>query len=164
MIRTFIRNISYKPQPQLFIHELPSLNRAKLSFHENPNKLEVGIINNVQGKSLENLKISPKDFEENKEFLSKLQEIIKNNIQNDFAFIVEAGAYPSSHLPIYDFRLPPSHGRIPEVENVFGYVKVSDDGVIEPGSYQSNNMYRLLSGTDGPINLSDYLLEQIQNS
>lgn len=105
--------------------------------------------------------VTPGNFHVNEEFVSLLHKFIGDSIQNDFAFIVEAGANANLFMPIYDFREIPRYGRIPEVDNIYGYVMVNESGKIVPGSYESNNLYRICNGA-GLVKLSDYLYEELQ--
>lgn len=137
---------------QIFIHpEANSLFKVSLSPEENA--LHMG-----HSKGQE---ITPSNFKDNDVFLELLHSEIAKDVQNDFAFIMEAGTFANSFMPIYDFREIPSYGRIPEVDNIFGYVHVNENGKIIPGSYEPNNMYRLCNGTGLP-RLSDHLYSVIK--
>lgn len=140
----FRRNIS-KITQQIHLHG------NKISFNKNPNGLIIGSFNG---------EVTKENFMPNPKFLPKLHEIISEKVYDDFAFIMEASVNANSYMPIYDFRDIPRYGRIPEIENVFGYLQVSQDGNMTAGTYQDNSLYQIW-GIDGLICLSDHLLEQM---
>lgn len=83
-----------------------------------------------------------------------------------------------STLHIYDLRAPPPYGRIPEVQDILGTVRLQEaehfeDGSEEsrqgkvykvspivPGSFEPNPMYRILT-MNGFIHLSDLLQKKV---
>ncbi|CDK29878.1 unnamed protein product [Kuraishia capsulata CBS 1993] len=105
--------------------------------------------------------VSNSEFTENKQFMKLLQETVAEHIHNDFAYIIEAGAAPSSYVPIYDFRSPPSYGRATDADGALGYVRADESGKIMPGSYESNYSYRPLSDPYGFLKLSDHIYEKL---
>lgn len=143
----------YQKNDQIYLHDLDS-NKWKVSLSPNENSLPIGY-----SKSID--KIEPEIFDPNPAFLQLLHKQIEGHIQDDFSFIIEAGANSNSFMPIYDFREIPRYGRIPEIDNIFGYVQVNENGKIVPGTYELNNMYRLCNGV-GPIKLSDFLYENLR--
>lgn len=110
------------------------LHGNKISFNKSANGLAIGQFNGEVVKD---------NFVPNPQFLPKLHDIIRENVYDDFAFIMEAGVNANSYMPIYDFRDIPKYGRIPEIENVFGYLQVSGEGKMIPGTYQENGMYQV---------------------
>ncbi|CAG90921.2 DEHA2G19976p [Debaryomyces hansenii CBS767] len=137
---------------QIFIHPIAD-SKFKVSLSPKENALPLGYSKNE--------KISTTNFDDNDEFLSVLHSNIASNVHNDFAFIVEAGTFANSYMPIYDFREIPSYSRVPEVDNIFGYVHVNGDGKIIPGSYEPNSMYRLCNGAGLP-RLSDHIYDLVR--
>lgn len=125
------------------------------SFSKNSEDLAIGY------SSTEN--IEPDRFVCNKEFMNLLNENLHDKVDQDFSFIVEAGANADTYMPIYDFREVPRFGRTPEVDSIFGYVRVGTDGKIVPKSFEANVMYRICNGA-GLVTLSDYMLEQVRNA
>lgn len=136
----------------IFIHPIAN-SKFKVSLSPKENALPIG----YSGKE----EVNTTNFEDNDEFLSVLHSKIGLDVHNDFAFIVEAGTFANSYMPIYDFREIPSYGRVPEVDNIFGYVHVNELGKIIPGSYEPNSMYRLCNGAGLP-RLSDYLYDSVR--
>lgn len=148
-----IRHFSkYSLNDQIKIHELAP-NFFKLSFSEDAKAMAIGFSNSKN--------ITPHNFQVNSPFLNQLHELIAKKIDNDFSFIIEAGTNANSYMPIYDFREIPKYARIPQVDNVFGYVMVDGNGKMIPNTYESNNLYRLCNGK-GLIKLSDFLYDEIK--
>lgn len=153
-----------------YVHkeEGDGITEATLSFSKNPKSIPVGTINlpkeikNFTELGLSHVELKVSNFKEDKIFKEILNDLIRNSIYNDFSYQIEAQVVPNSFMPIYDFRDIPAHGRTPAMENVFGYVCVDENGVIIKDSFEDNNTYRLFSGTDGIVKLSDYLYEEIQ--
>lgn len=143
--------ITYSKNDQIFLHD--TTGGVLASFSENPKDLHIG--------TSETNKIDPEKFKSNKEFLNLLHKNIQDKIDQDFTYIMEAGVNADAYMPIYDFREVPRFGRTPEVDSIFGYVRVSSDGKIVPNSYEPNEMYRLCNGA-GLVKLSSFLLEQIR--
>lgn len=88
----------------------------------------------------------PTLFEENHEFFRQLDTIFTKNIHNDPTYgDLVAGETKTKFYHIYDFRLPPLFGRIPEVEDILGTVELDlakDYTKIVPESFAMNPMYR----------------------
>lgn len=143
----------YAPNDQIFIHE-QQRNLFKYTLNANPNSLAIGW-------APSRIKVDPNTFQVNDEFLKTLNRQIATTIHEDFAFIVEAGTNANSFMPIWDFREVPRYARVPEVENIFGYVMVDANAQIVKGSYESNNLYRVCTGK-GLLKLSDHLYEKMQ--
>lgn len=143
----------YPKNDQIFIHKVGSTYVANLS--SNPKDIPIGFS--------ESNEIHHETFKSNPEFLDLLNNKIKDSIQKDFSFIMEAGANANAFMPIYDFRETPNYARVPEVDDIFGYVLVDSKGKIIPGSYEVNQLYRLCNGT-GLIKLTDYLLEEMRRA
>lgn len=140
--------------PQIYSHQLGPL---AYKFSLLPDPKYIGL-----GTSVKRCIDDPEAFVPNKDYVELLHKTIAERIHNDFTFIVEAGMNASTHMPIYDLREVPNYARIPDIENIFGYIQVDDKGKMIPGSYQSNNMYRLYTGLNGLSSLSDYLLEEMR--
>lgn len=150
----FLRQYSkYIKNDQIYLHDNAGKYAATLS--KSASDLPIG-----HSPSLE---VHPETFKGNPKFLELLHEKIKTGIQNDFTFIMEAGANALTYMPIYDFREIPKYARTANVDDVFGYVLVDEAGKIVPGSYEKNDLYRLCNGT-GLIKLSDYLLEEMRKA
>lgn len=140
----------YRGSEQLFFY--PSENNGyKVSLSPKGTSLPLGI-------STSKHEVTPKNFRENPAFTPLLQETIKNEVHNDFAFIIEAGVHVNSFMPIYDFREIPRYQRIPDVDSILGYIRVDEQGKMIPGAYEPNDLYRLCNGT-GLIKLSDHLYD-----
>jgi len=144
----------YVRNDQIYIHK--NDHGVKYSLSPNPRSLPIGYSSSTMND------VKPDAFEVEPKFLDLLHNKISSSIQDDFSFVLEAGMNANAFMPIYDFRRIPEYARIPEVDNIFGYVQVNEQGKIIPGSYQSNNLYRLCNGTDGLIKLSDYLYSELQ--
>lgn len=147
-IRQFSR---YLLNEQIKIHELGP-QQYKFSFSEDAKAMAIGYSKSKDA--------TPDSFQENKDFLNTLHEVIGRRIDDDFTFIIEAGTNVDSYMPIYDFREVPKYARIPLVECVFGYVMVDGKGKMIPKTYEANYLYRLCSGK-GLIKLSDFLYDEI---
>lgn len=155
--RVHMRYASQYPQnKQIFIHPKAEHHTSFASLSKNPKAVPLGTVYSTT------LAITPQNFQENPAFLDILHLVVAAKVQNDFLFIVEAGANANTFMPIYDFRHIPNYARIPEVDNIFGYVQVDGLGKIIPGTYESNSLYRLCNGDSGIIKLSDYLYEVVQ--
>jgi len=149
--------ITYSKQNQLYIHP-KSNNLNSISFSSNPESLAIG---QFESSTPDKAEITTKNFKgENKQFISKLHDVIKANIAQDFTYNVESKDYSGQHMPIYDLRKTPNYQRQPDVEDIFGFVRVSEDGTVDGGSYESNGLYKVVS-VDGVITLSDYIHEKL---
>lgn len=150
--RVFLRNYTvYSRNDQIYLHDMSG--KIAASFSKDPNDIVIGYL---ASKS-----IDPEQFKPNKAFLDLLNSNIHDKVHEDFTFIVEAGANAGTYMPIYDLREIPNFGRTPEVDSVFGYVRVTSDGKMVPKSYEPNEMYRPCN-VAGLVKLSDYMLEQIR--
>ncbi|ODV59499.1 uncharacterized protein ASCRUDRAFT_16171, partial [Ascoidea rubescens DSM 1968] len=108
------------------------------------------------------LQIILKTFRENDHFIDRLNSFIYHNVHNDFTYIIEAASYPLSFMPIYDLRKiekSPDANTKPDTEDTFGFVAVDENGYIIPKSYQINGFYRLITGQNGLMKPSDYVLK-----
>lgn len=143
----------YSKNDQIFLHQMAG--KVEVSLSKEPGSLPIGYSPSTS--------ITPSTFEPNDEFVKLLHKTIHLSIQNDFTYVMEAGVNALTFMPIYDFRETPRFGRTPEVDSVFGYVLVDEKGVIVPGTFESNHMYRVCNGV-GLIKLSDYLLEQMKEA
>ncbi|GME95522.1 unnamed protein product [[Candida] boidinii] len=165
-VRTII-TANFAKQPQLVKGE--GVTEATISFSKDPKSIPVGAINlpkdikNFTEVGLSHVELKVSNFKEDKIFKEILNDLIKNSVYNDFSYQIEAQVVPNSFMPIYDFRDIPAHGRTPAMENVFGYVCVDANGIMIKDSFEDNNTYRLFSGTDGIVKLSDFLYEKIKN-
>lgn len=135
---------------QVFLHEKAGKFLANLS--PNPDSLAIG--------HSPYQKITPSTFQTNAEFLRMLHQNIGESVHHDFTFIMEAGVNALTYMPIYDLRETPKYSRIPNVDDIFGYVLVDNGGKIVPGTYEPNALYRLCNGS-GLLKLSDYLHERM---
>lgn len=152
--RQFSRTFSKYPRnDQIFIHKIGSSYAVNLS--PDPKATPLGFSSSSE--------ISHETFKSNPEFLDLLNKRIKESIQKDFTFIMEAGVNANAFMPIYDLREIPNYARVPEVDNIFGYVLVDGEGKIVPGSYESNQLYRLCNAT-GLVRLTDHLLEEMRRA
>lgn len=154
--RQFNRYLTqYARNNQIFIHPAKHLGSTIVSFSRNPEDVPIGTVIGPEHD------ITPQNFQDNEKFLSLLHKTIGETVWDDFLFIVEAGVNASSYMPIYDFRHTPNFARIPEVDDIFGYVQVDGNGKMIPNTYESNSMYRLINGESGLIKLSDHLHEKV---
>lgn len=63
---------------------------------------------------------------------------------------------------MYDMRAVPSFGRISEVEDIFGSLRVDEEGRLVEGSWEPNGMYRLVTGMGGVMRLSEFLRGKVR--
>lgn len=145
MLKTFVRHSS-KLTSQIYLH--PS---NKISFSPNENSLTIGQFNGPATKA---------NFIENPDFKPKLHELLLQKIYDDFAFIMEASVNQNSFMPVYDFRDVPRYQRVPDIGDVFGYLRVDEEGKMVRDSYEANLMY-MTYGSE-LIKLSDYILEEVR--
>ncbi|KAK6199265.1 uncharacterized protein RJT21DRAFT_127548 [Scheffersomyces amazonensis] len=143
----------YNRNSQIYIHESP--NGYKYSFSPKENSIPIGVSKNLQS-------INPDNFKVNPQFVDILQDTLRKHTYNDFTFVMEAGVNASAYMAIYDLREIPKYSRIPEVENILGYVQVDVNGKMVPDSYERNELYRICNGTAGLPKLSEYLYPLIQ--
>lgn len=150
--------ITYAKQKQIYIHPMPN-NKNIISFSKSPDALAIG---EFYSKNPEEEEITTKNLiSENKEFLNLLHETIKENIAEDPTYLTECSSFAEEHMPVYDLRKIPNYQRQPEIEDIFGFVRVSKEGDILGETYEKNDIYKLFS-VDGPVTLSDHLLEKIR--
>ena len=153
-LRLQARSLSqYTRNPQIFIHELGPGN-YKFSLSKSPDALDMGISSSTNP--------TPANFRIRDEFKQLLNDTMKNQIHDDFTFIMEASTNANSFMPIYDMREIPRYGRIPYIEDVFGYVMVNDKGQLIPDTYQENDMYTMCSGKTGLPKFSEYMYLTLQ--
>lgn len=141
----------YAQNDQIFLHETD--HKTAVSFSKLPSSIPIGYTTSNT--------VTPELFQANSQFLPLLHSTLASCVNEDFSFIVEAGVNANTFMPIYDFREVPKFGRRPDIDSVFGYVQVDGLGKIIPGSYESNEMYRLCNASGLP-RLTDYMYEQIQ--
>jgi hypothetical protein len=146
---------TYKYQPQLYLHKLPD--SYSVSFSDDPKAQPVG---QTWISSLDD-HIAPKNFKPDTKFLPVLNEVIKDNIQDDFTYIMESKEFSGNYMPIYDLRNVPNYQRTPEVEDIYGFVYCDEDGTVKSGSFEQNLEYQLIT-QNGIIKLSDHLLEKLK--
>lgn len=136
---------------------------------------------------------APVTFSDNKEFIKSILEPTLMNYVHMCPLYNQLAEgelfYGGTTLHIYDLRGPPMYGRIPDVQDIIGTVRiqqpvhkdlkslpgkqetVNEDGssniyetpAIIPGSFEYNSMYRLLT-TNGFIYLSDYLHKKVADA
>jgi hypothetical protein len=111
-----------------------------------------------QGKE----RLSDMGLIENPKFVEKLQEEMKSIANEDEGIAREATTYQSNYMPIVDERGIPPFGRIPDPENILGYVRV-EDGKVVKDSYVPMMSYRLCN-SDGLMQLSKTIYDRIMNS
>ncbi|RCK65270.1 hypothetical protein Cantr_00751 [Candida viswanathii] len=162
MIRTLLRQpqriqlrslSQYTRNPQIFIHE-EGEGRFKFSLSKSPDALDIGVSTSTEP--------TPDSFRTRREFKELLHTTMKNQIHDDFTFIMEASTNANSFMPIYDMREIPRYGRIPYIEDVFGYVMVDPKGQMIPETYQENEMYTMCSGKTGLPKFSEYMYMELQ--
>lgn len=146
-MRVFTRSLANITK-QIYIHPANAI-----SFSKQDNGLKIGHFTNSS--------FTKENFVPNPQFLPKLQDLIGHKIYDDFTFLMEASVNANSFMPIYDMRNVPRYGRIPEIDNVYGYLQVDELGKMIGQTYQANDMY-LLFNADGLITLSDFLLEEVR--
>ncbi|KAK9240454.1 hypothetical protein V1525DRAFT_370113 [Lipomyces kononenkoae] len=137
---------------QIYIHESNRLSLSKL-----PSAVHIGTA--TTSPSL----LTEATFRPNPAFLPIMHAAVCQNIANDKLFTSIAATYPNNYMAIYDLRNPPVYGRIPEVQDILGMVRVDSEGTIVPGAYEKNNMYRLVTN-DGICRFSDYLVDKIRQA
>ncbi|KAK6462508.1 hypothetical protein DFJ63DRAFT_313644 [Scheffersomyces coipomensis] len=144
----------YIRNEQIYIHKINDYS-YNYSFSPKPESIPIG-------HSQESQSITPTNFIPNSKFIDLLQNTISKNAHNDFTFLMEAGVNANTFMPIYDLREIPKYARIPEMENIFGYIQVDANGRMVPDTYEPNNLYRICNGTAGLTKLSDHLYEKVQ--
>lgn len=112
----------------------------------------------------------PIKFEHNPAFTKKiLERVMLANLHKDPTYnsLAEAESFRGGvTLHIYDFRNPPPYGRIPDVDDIIGMVRIRapdhDKGIssIVPNSFEYNPMYRPLT-MNGFIDVGDYLNKKL---
>jgi hypothetical protein len=136
---------AHKPTSPEFVPIVPSEGSA--SFDDNKNSSGPGGATPKIPK--------PIKFEHNPAFTERvLQQVMLSNVHNDSLYnsLAEAESFRGgTTLHIYDFRNPPPYGRIPDVDDIIGMVRIQspdhNKGVsaIVPGSFEYNPMYRILT-------------------
>ncbi|KAK9366064.1 hypothetical protein V1509DRAFT_649060 [Lipomyces kononenkoae] len=137
---------------QIYIHESNKLSLSKL-----PSAVHIGTATTSPSM------LTEATFRPNPAFLPIMHAAVSENIVNDKLFISIAATYQNNYMAIYDLRNPPVYGRIPEVQDILGMVRVDSEGAIVPGAYEKNSMYRLVTN-DGICRFSDYLVGKIRQA
>lgn len=160
--RSLVHTIRYAKQKQLYLHRI-SNHLTKVSFSENPESLHFGILRpQLIGNDLSKVIITPDNFQEHKEFLPVLHQMVKNHVAEDQNYVVDAMNYGGSYMPIGDFKVILDFmNQRPEMPNTLGFIRVDHDMQMVPESYEKNDMYTLCN-IDGVIKLSDYMNEKIK--
>lgn len=161
--RSLVQTIRYAKQKQLYLHQV-SKTLTKISFSENPDKLHFGVLKpHLIGHDLSGVIVTPDNFQENREFLPVLQQLVKNHVAEDQTYIVDAMNYPGSHMAIGDFKVILDFmNQRPEMPNTLGFIRVDNDMQMDTESYEPNDLYTLCN-IDGVITLSDYMNEKIHD-
>lgn len=141
----------YPRNDQIYIHHIGDTYVANLLT--DPRDMPIGYSSSGE--------FAPDTFRSNPAFLKLLHHTMGNQIQNDFSFIMEAGANANAFMPIYDFRETPKYARTPEVDDIFGYVLVDANGKIVQNTYEANQLYRLCNGT-GLVKFTDFMVEEMR--
>lgn len=106
----------------------------------------------------------PDDFNENPEFWRRAGHIIRDLIHEDPSYSdLVAAETRTQYFHIYDQRLPPLFGRIPEVEDILGTVELElelEFTKIVPGSFEPNSMYRPVTQY-GAMLVSPFMFEAL---
>lgn len=105
---------------------------------------------------------TPQSFTENHEFLSILNQVLREHAAKDpdlqsqaQAFAGPGGAGVGGHVHLSDLRNPPDYGRIAFPEDILGSIEVDGRGKII-GEFEPNGTYRIITN-EGILGLSDFL-------
>ncbi|ODQ80814.1 hypothetical protein BABINDRAFT_60949 [Babjeviella inositovora NRRL Y-12698] len=156
LVRSYMK---HNANPQIYLHPV-SDTKTKVSFSPKETAVAIGTWSHTSPLTPES-PIPVEKFTTNPQFTPLIDKLFATHIYDDFTFQFEAGGNPGCYMPIYDFRAPPVHGRIPEVDDIFGYVLVNHQGQIVEGSWQENFMYRVVN-SEGIMRLSDHMLEVVR--
>ncbi|ANB14757.1 hypothetical protein AWJ20_2364 [Sugiyamaella lignohabitans] len=182
--RSWIRSfVQLREVPtDVYGHTTPNESGVRLSLSKKPNAVYIGTIPNSAVASFRQAfeaekeakddqddremhpsqLLDPGEFSSHQKFLDIAHKTIGEHIQNCPVFSQLAAAEQgekSLFFHIYDLRRPPPHGRIPEVEDIVGTVRL-ESGKIVPNSYEPNAMYRSVTPY-GIFTVSDYLNSKI---
>ncbi|VVT58875.1 uncharacterized protein SAPINGB_P006428 [Magnusiomyces paraingens] len=116
----------------------------------------------------------PSQFYANPTFLNLLKDTLTHHIHEcpTYNSLAEGELFiGGSTLHIYDLRAPPPYGRIPDVQDIIGTVRIQEpvhgEGInkyevppIVPGSFEPNDMYRVLT-RNGFMTLSELLHKRL---
>lgn len=124
----------------------------------------------------------PSNFHDNSSFIKNvLFPVLSKHVHEcpEYNRIAEGEKfYGGTTLHVYDFRAPPPYGRIPDVQDILGTVRIQEAEFydedsperlagqlykttpIVPGTFEPNPMYRLLT-MNGFIHLSDLLQKKV---
>lgn len=154
----------------LYAHE-KSASEVTISLSKDPKAVPVGTLRESM-KSFTSPRreyppfrpIRPSQFESNPNFSPLLWKVLESHIHECpmFQSFGKAEAKSTTFFSVYDFRNPPTYGRIPEVEDIFGTVRLDKTGIVQ-GSFERNTMYRPAT-TTGFIQLTDLLHEKLKAS
>ncbi|KAJ3387218.1 hypothetical protein HDU92_002044 [Lobulomyces angularis] len=99
--------------------------------------------------------IDHKTFVENKSFRKIINDTISKNIHNDVVLQGWAYQQKNGYLNIQDERCYVPWGRVPDPEDIFGTVLLSQGKIVE-GSFEQMPTHRMVSA-NGMFKLSEYL-------
>lgn len=153
----------------IYAHETSSPSEIKISLSKNPDAVPVGILKESMSSFTSpkrefsnSIPLSPSKFNTDPRFTPLLWKILENHVHECpmFQAFGQAEAKYTTFFSIYDFRNPPTYGRIPDVEDIFGSVQLNQKG-IEKGTFEKNTMYRVAT-TTGFVQLTDLLHDKLK--
>lgn len=176
-IRAYHHEFKRKPDQggSLYVHQVPPDARHSLSYYlslsKDPHSIIMGTVNlamDDKDKFFQLGQILPNQFDSNPDFITLLHKTFNDHVHGCPVLgpMAEAEASKSSaFFHCHDLRCPPQYGRIAEVEDIIGTIRVAwneklRNGKIIQGSYEPNTMYRLVS-TNGILQTSDYMGQKL---
>jgi hypothetical protein len=154
----------------LYAHE-KSPSEVTISLSKDPKAVPVGTLKESM-KSLTSPRreypsfrpVRPSQFESDPNFSPLLWKVLENHVHecSMFQSFGKAEAKSTTFFSVYDFRNPPTYGRIPDVEDIFGTVRLDASGIVK-NSFERNTMYRPAT-TTGFIQLTDHLHEKLRSA
>ncbi|CED84915.1 Phosphoinositide-specific phospholipase C [Phaffia rhodozyma] len=155
------------PDP-LHYHVLPSVSRVALSFLSTPPAIPTSstILGYLPLSLANNQDVGLNDFEENKPFVGKLQQAVRECLEEGEERIsAEASGRGEGWVHVCDDRNYPMPSRTGEPEDLIGSVYVKD-GKVVPSTYQPMNSYRVLTnnGPPQPPGMMSKLLQVLERT
>lgn len=178
-----------RSKPAVYFHQSPTSAPHWISLSPDPNALPIGYTNQspnvgfIQAeqseaadfssnseKATETIIPTPQKFKDNPEFTKILAKVGAESFPTSVLYnsLAEGESYrEGTTLHVYDMRNPPPYGRIPEVQDIVGMVRIQAPDhskkitAIIPDSFEYNPMYRPLAMT-GFVNLGDEMNKKLR--
>ncbi|KAL8278915.1 hypothetical protein RQP46_008584 [Phenoliferia psychrophenolica] len=172
--RALANSLEHPSYAGLFLHPLPSPskpNTFSVSFLPTPapslafSPTTIGVLKQDPLFPAEGTgppAILPRNFEENREFVQLLHEVLKGVVGGDLGLDTMAKVRGDGYIHIADERNPADANRVPDPSDIIASVLVQD-GAVVPSSYSPSGTHRVVS-MDGMMRLPEGLMRSFRDA